>query len=152
VEFHWYSAEEGGLLGSQAVAKSYEANGVNVIAMSQFDMTAWVKKGTREEVGIITDFVDPAVTALNKGLVDTYLDIPYVETKCGYACSDHASWSKAGYRSSFTIESKFENSNKNIHSVNDRIDISPEFSFTHMLEFSKLAVAYVIELAGWKGK
>jgi len=150
VEFHWYSAEEGGLLGSQAVAKSYEANGVNVIAMSQFDMTAWVKKGTREEVGIITDFVDPEVTALNKRLVDTYLDIPYVETKCGYACSDHASWSKAGYRSSFTIESSFENSNKNIHSINDRIDISPEFSFTHMLEFSKLAVAYVIELAGWK--
>jgi hypothetical protein len=23
-------------------------------------MTAWVKKGTQEEVGIITDFVDPA--------------------------------------------------------------------------------------------
>ncbi len=53
VEFHWYSAEvdssmcstmllntnacpkEGGLLGSQAVAKDYEARGVNVIAMSQ---------------------------------------------------------------------------------------------------------------------
>ena len=28
------------------------------------------------------------VTELNKQLVDTYLDIPYVETKCGYACSD----------------------------------------------------------------
>ena len=52
VEFHWYSAEvctlikfslpyaimfqkEGGLLGSQAVAKDYEARSVNVIAMSQ---------------------------------------------------------------------------------------------------------------------
>jgi bacterial leucyl aminopeptidase len=53
VEFHWYSAEvgssmrsttvldfnacpqEGGLLGSQAVAKDYEARGVKVIAMSQ---------------------------------------------------------------------------------------------------------------------
>lgn len=58
VEFHWYSAEEGGLLGSQALAKSYEANGVNVTAMSQFDMTAWVKKGTEEAVGIITDYVD----------------------------------------------------------------------------------------------
>lgn len=149
VEFHWYSAEEPGLLGSQAVAKDYEARGVNVIAMSQFDMTAWVKKGTREEVGIITDFVDPEITALNKRLVDTYLDIPYAETKCGYACSDHASWSKAGYRSSFTIESKFENSNNNIHTSRDRIDISPEFSFTHMLEFSKLAVAFVIELGGW---
>jgi len=30
-----------------------------------------------------------------------------------------------------------------------RIDISPEFSFNHMLEFSKLAVAFVIELGGW---
>jgi len=30
-----------------------------------------------------------------------------------------------------------------------RIDISDEFSFTHMLEFSKLAVAFVIELGGW---
>jgi len=149
VEFHWYSAEEGGLLGSQAVAKDYEQRDVNVIAMSQFDMTAWVKKNTREEVGIIVDFVDPEVTELNKQLVDTYLDIPYVETKCGYACSDHASWSKAGYRSSFTIESAFENSNNNIHSANDRIDISPEFSFAHALEFSKLAVAFAIELGGW---
>ncbi len=56
VEFHWYSAEvcftylrlrsvckinvfeldqEGGLLGSQAVAKSYESRNVNVVAMSQ---------------------------------------------------------------------------------------------------------------------
>lgn len=24
----------------------------------QFDMTAWVKAGTREEVGIVVDFVD----------------------------------------------------------------------------------------------
>ncbi|KAH8980228.1 peptidase [Lactarius akahatsu] len=149
VEFHWYSAEEGGLLGSQAVAKDYEKRGVNVIAMSQFDMTAWVKNNTKEEVGIIVDYVDSEVTELNKQLVDEYLDIPYVETQCGYACSDHASWSKAGYRSSFTIESAFENSNKNIHSVNDRIDISPEFSFTHVLQFSKLAVAFAIELGGW---
>ncbi|KIY72914.1 peptidase [Cylindrobasidium torrendii FP15055 ss-10] len=149
VQFHWYSAEEGGLLGSQAVAKEYAARSVKVVAMNQFDMTAWVKKGTREEAGIITDFVNEDLTAFNKKLVDTYLDIPYVETKCGYACSDHASWGKAGYASGFTIESSFENSNHYIHSANDRIDISEEFSFTHMLEFSKLAVAFAIELGGW---
>ncbi|KDR83532.1 hypothetical protein GALMADRAFT_235734 [Galerina marginata CBS 339.88] len=152
VEFHWYSAEEGGLLGSQAVAKDYESREVNVLAMSQFDMTAWVKRGTREEVGIITDFTDEDLTAFNKALVDLYLDIPYVETKCGYACSDHASWRKAGYPSVFTIESSFENSNKNIHSTNDRIDISDEFSFSHMLEFSKLAVAFAVELGGYDSK
>ncbi|THV03282.1 Zn-dependent exopeptidase [Dendrothele bispora CBS 962.96] len=149
VEFHWYSAEEGGLLGSQAVASSYKTNNANVIAMSQFDMTAWVKRGTREEVGVITDYTDAGLTTFNKKLVDLYLDIPYVETKCGYACSDHASWGKAGYPSVFTIESTFENSNKNIHSSNDRIDISDEFSFSHMLEFSKLAVAFAVELGGW---
>jgi leucyl aminopeptidase len=149
VEFQWYSAEEGGLLGSQAIAKDYESRNVDVFAMSQFDMTAWVKSGFREEVGIITDFVDEGLTEFNKKLVDMYLDIPWVDTKCGYACSDHASFSKAGYPSSFTIESAFENSNPNIHSVNDRIDVSPEFSFEHMLEFSKLAVAYVVELGGW---
>ncbi|KAK7061596.1 WD-repeats-region domain-containing protein [Favolaschia claudopus] len=164
-EFHWYSAEEGGLLGSQAVAQAYEGR-VNVLAMSQFDMTAWVKRGTREEVGIITDFVDLPLTEFNKKLVDTYLDIPWVETQCGYACSDQwvqralpirprlfsfhsASWRKAGYPSSFTIESTFPNSNKNIHSGNDRIDISDEFSFSHMLEFSKLAIAFAVELGGF---
>ncbi|KAF8211279.1 peptidase [Mycena galopus ATCC 62051] len=147
IEFHWYSAEEGGLLGSQAVARAYEGH-VNVLAMSQFDMTAWVKSGTREEVGIITDFVDLPLTEFNKQLVDTYLNIPWVETQCGYACSDHASWGKAGYPSSFTIESTFGNSNKNIHSANDRIDVSDEFSFSHMLEFSKLAVAFAVELGG----
>ncbi|CAA7259515.1 unnamed protein product [Cyclocybe aegerita] len=164
IEFHWYSAEEGGLLGSQAVAKDYAQRSVNILAMSQFDMTAWVKKGTREEVGIITDFTDEG--HVTNALVDLYLDIPYVETKCGYACSDHASWGKAGYPSSFTIgqskspfgvyslnfhipESSFENSNKNIHSTNDRIDISDEFSFDHMLEFSKLAVAFAVELGGY---
>ena len=30
-----------------------------------------------------------------------------------------------------------------------RIDISDEFSFAHMLEFSKLAVAFAVELGGY---
>lgn len=30
-----------------------------------------------------------------------------------------------------------------------RIDISDEFSFEHMLEFSKLAVAFAVELGGY---
>jgi len=148
LEFHWYSAEEGGLLGSSAVAQAYAQDGAEVYAMSQFDMTAWVKDGTQQEVGVIVDYVDDALTGYNKKLVDSYLAIPFVETKCGYACSDHASWSKAGYPSIFTIESSFENANhRNIHSSNDRIDISPEFSFDHMLEFSKLAVAFAMELS-----
>lgn len=111
--------QEAGLLGSQAVARDYKESGVNVVAMSQFDMTAWVKRGTREEVGVITDYTDSKLTQFNKDLIEEYLSIPFVETKCGYACSDHASWGKAGYPATFTIESAFQNSNPHIHSANE---------------------------------
>ena len=89
---------------------------VSVVAMSQFDMTAWVKKGTREEVGVITDFANHELTQFNKGLVEEYLSIPYVET-C--ACSDHASWEKVGYPAILTIESAFPNLNRHISSSNE---------------------------------
>ena len=35
IEFHWYSAEEGGLLGSQAIFSAYEKSGRDVKAMLQ---------------------------------------------------------------------------------------------------------------------
>ncbi|KAI0331675.1 peptidase [Cubamyces sp. BRFM 1775] len=150
VEFHWYSAEEGGLLGSQAIAHDYEARGVNVYAMTQYDMTAFVKRGTEERVGIVTDDVDSGLISYNKKLIELYLDIPWVETTCGFACSDHASWRKAGYPSIYLLESKFmENNREYGHTEFDLYDISDEFSFPHMLEFSKLAVAFAIELGGW---
>ena len=39
VEFHFYSGEEGGLLGSQAIAANYKSAGKAVYAMVNFDMT-----------------------------------------------------------------------------------------------------------------
>jgi Zn-dependent M28 family amino/carboxypeptidase len=35
VEFHWYAAEEGGMLGSREVARAYYEQGVPVAAMTQ---------------------------------------------------------------------------------------------------------------------
>ncbi|WVN86454.1 uncharacterized protein L203_101618 [Cryptococcus depauperatus CBS 7841] len=150
LEFHFFSAEEGGLLGSQAVAKSYEEKSINVLAMLQIDMTAWVKQGVEESVGIVQDYVNPALTEFIEKLVVKYLAIPPVKTQCSYACSDHASFSKAGFPSAFVIEAAFENSNTRfVHSTQDTID-HPEFSFTHMQEFSKLAIAMAVELTGSK--
>ncbi|KAI0712922.1 peptidase [Cerioporus squamosus] len=151
VEFHWYAAEEGGLLGSQAVVHSYESRNVNVVGMSQYDMTAWIKRGTQEHVGIIADdFTDPDLSQFHRDLVDLCLDIPWMDTQCGFACSDHASWQKAGYPTFSALESVYEHGNHEYaHSVDDRYDISDEFSFEHMREFSKLAVAFAIELGGW---
>lgn len=79
LEFHYFSAEEGGLLGSQAVAKSYEEEGKKVLAMLQMDMTAWVKAGTKERVGIIQDFVDPTLTEFIETLVEEYCESTFPE-------------------------------------------------------------------------
>lgn len=143
VEFHWYSAEEAGLLGSQDVARSYKENGIRVVAMMQNDMTGYIgEKG--EVIGVVTDHVDKQLTEFLKKLVDSYASIPYVETECGYACSDHASWRKAGYPSAFAIESAFKDSNQAIHTTRDTIS---RLSFDHMLEFSKVAVGFAVELS-----
>jgi len=89
VEFHYFSAEEGGLLGSQAIAKNYEDKGIKVKAMLQMDMTAWVKEGTTESVGIIQDFVDPDLTAFLEGLVGEYREFAFVTHHCKLKISRH---------------------------------------------------------------
>ncbi|MCJ1314852.1 Leucine aminopeptidase 1 [Xylographa vitiligo] len=148
VEFHWYSAEEGGLLGSQAIFSAYEKEGRDVKAMLQQDMTGYVAKtleaGEKESVGVITDYVDPGLTEFIKEVITEYCDIPYVLTKCGYACSDHASASKAGYPSAFVIESDFKYSDKKIHTTEDKIEY---LSFDHMLQHARLTLGLVYELA-----
>lgn len=148
IEFHWYSAEEGGLLGSAAVFGAYEKEGRDIKAMLQQDMTGYVHKtlaaGEQESVGVITDFVDEGLTNYIKETVSEYCDVPYVETKCGYACSDHASASKAGYPSAFVIESDFKYSDPKIHSTEDKIE---QLSFGHMLQHAKLTLGLVYELA-----
>lgn len=75
VEFHWYSAEEGGLLGSQAVFSRYKSQERDVKAMLQQDMTGYVQgtldAGQEESVGVIVDYVDKGLTEFIKGVITT---------------------------------------------------------------------------------
>ncbi|QIX01172.1 hypothetical protein AMS68_006689 [Peltaster fructicola] len=148
IEFHFYSAEEGGLLGSQALFQSYERQGRDVKAMLQQDMTGYtqgtIDAGKPVSVGVITDFVDAGLTKFIQKVVENYCSIPWVATKCGYACSDHASASKAGYPSAFVIESDFPDSDKKIHTSDDKIEY---LDLDHMLEHAKLTVGFAYELA-----
>jgi leucyl aminopeptidase len=73
-----------------------------------------------------------------------YCDIPYTLTKCGYACSDHASASRYGYPSAFVIESDFDNSDQKIHTTEDKIKY---LSFDHMLQHAKMTLGLAYELA-----
>lgn len=145
IEFHWYSAEEGGLLGSQAIFQSYERDGRDVKAMLQQDMTGFIRRtiesGKPESVGVIIDYVDKKLTDFIKKIITEYCTIPFVETKCGYACSDHASASKAGYPSAFVIESSFEDSDDRIHSTDDKLEY---LSFDHMLQHARMTLAFAV--------
>ncbi|PLB40539.1 carbohydrate phosphatase [Aspergillus candidus] len=95
VEFHWYSAEEGGMLGSQQIFSKYKDYKRDVKAMLQQDMTGYTKgalsAGREEAIGVMVDYVDQGLTTFMKNVITEYCDIGFIETKCGYACSDHTS-------------------------------------------------------------
>lgn len=74
IEFHWYSAGEGGLLGSQAVFKEYEKRHRDVKAMLQQDMTGYIRgtldAGLADRLGVVVDNVDPGLTAFIKTVIE----------------------------------------------------------------------------------
>jgi len=137
-----YAAEEVGLRGSQEIASSYSAENKNVVGVAQFDMTSF--NGTRgKDVIFITDYTDDQQNRFMEALIDTYLpEISYGHDICGYACSDHASWTNRGYPASFPFESTFNDSNRTIHTTNDT-----DFDVDHVMKFTQLAATYVAELA-----
>ncbi|KAG0209053.1 Leucine aminopeptidase 1 [Mortierella sp. GBA30] len=149
VEFQWYSAEEAGLLGSQDIVKDYDRKGIEVLAMIQNDMTGYVGTRFAESYGVVTDGVDEELTELVKIYAREYGDIAVRETNCNYGCSDHASWTKYGYRSAFAIEGDFSDISPYIHGEEDTI---AHIDFNHMKQFAKLSLGFAIELGLYGGE
>ncbi|KAK1989968.1 peptidase family M28 [Colletotrichum falcatum] len=146
VEFHWYAAEEAGLLGSQDIFAQYRALDRRVVSMLNQDMVGYVGRDGVERFGVVTDWTDPDQVAFMKRVIDAYTDIPYEETVCGYACSDHASANRNGFPSAFVFETPFGNHNPHIHTPNDTME---HVSFDHALQHAKMTTGYVYELAYW---
>jgi leucyl aminopeptidase len=144
IQFMGYAAEEVGLRGSQDIAAKYAAGGKKVVGVIQFDMSNFA--GSGEGIFLLTDYVDPALSEFTKKLIDAYTGVKAAATKCGYACSDHASWTKKGYASSMAFESTFKGSNKAIHTDRDTLTSSGG-NAAHSVPFAKLAVAFAVELA-----
>lgn len=139
LEFHWYSGEEGGLLGSADIFDAYSENKTVVKAMLQQDMTGFGSN----PMGVITDRVDSGLTAYMRKVIDAYTEIGYVDSECGYGCSDHASAMAAGYPASFVIESAMNITNQDIHTDRDSLE---KINFDHVLEHSKMVIGYAYEL------
>lgn len=145
VKFMAYAAEEVGLLGSNDIATAYGKNLVNVVGVVQFDMTGF--NGSTQDIVFMTDYTNAAQNKFMQSLIDTYIPgVTWGTDKCGYGCSDHASWHAQGYPASMPFEAKFDDMNHAIHSEKDTLATIGD-SARHSLKFAKLATAFMVELA-----
>jgi leucyl aminopeptidase len=140
----WYAAEERGLVGSQYVVQHFVDHSIPVKAAIQFDMTGYRVDPADPTMWVFTDYTDKGLSNYVAKLIDTYIHVPVDYSHCGYGCSDHPSWTEEGIPAAFPCESNFEDHNPYIHSSADTIDL---LSLDHMTNFSKLALAFAMELA-----
>ncbi|MFZ2315028.1 MAG: M20/M25/M40 family metallo-hydrolase [Gammaproteobacteria bacterium] len=137
----WYAAEEEGLYGSQAVVADFKEKKIAVDSVLQLDMTGYTKDLT---MWLIKDYTNADLTKYLEQLITTYVKKPVKYTQCGYACSDHASWTEGGFISAFPVETAFGDDNPDIHTANDTME---KLSLEHMTSYEKLAIAFAVERA-----
>jgi bacterial leucyl aminopeptidase len=143
IQFMGYAAEEVGLRGSQDIAAQYASSGKKVVGVIQYDMSNF--KGSDEEIFLLTDHVDAGLSAFTGKLIDTYVKVKRSTTECGYACSDHASWESQGFPAAMAFEASFDGMNHAIHTERDTLATSGGDA-SHSVPFTKLAVAFAVEL------
>lgn len=145
IQFMGYAAEEVGLLGSKDIATQYKREGRTVVGVMQLDMT--LNKGTVDkDIVMMADYTNQAQNEFLGKLIDEYVKVPWGYSRCGYGCSDHASWTANGYPASIPFESTMEDINNNIHTARDTLE-SAGGDAKHAAKFAKLATAFVVELA-----
>lgn len=143
VQIMAYAAEEVGLRGSQGIARAYQQRKVNVVGALQLDMTNY--QGSAKDIWLMKDFTSAAQNTFLTTLIDTYVGATWGLDACGYACSDHASWYRAGVPASMPFEARMRDRNMAIHTGKDTLEMSGN-NAAHALKFARLGAAYAIEL------
>ena len=132
VVFIPFSAEEVGLVGSNAIATEYRANGVQLEAMFNYDMVGFVEDGIWDldlSSGFNTAYRDLTAATLNRV---TSL-IPRIVTMG--SSSDHYPFSQQGYPVVDNIETDF-----NWLGWHTNQDLTSRMNFDYLTEVVKLAV------------
>lgn len=145
VKFMGYAAEEVGLLGSKEIANEFKSKSMKVVGVMQLDMT--LHKGTADkDIVMMADYTNAAQNEFLGRLIDEYVKVPWGYSRCGYGCSDHASWTANGFPASMPFESTMGDINRHIHTAKDTLE-SAGGDAKHAAKFAKLATAFVVELA-----
>ncbi|KAF8749795.1 Zn-dependent exopeptidase [Rhizoctonia solani] len=143
--------EEGGLLGSQNLAKQYKAQNKTIRGMLNFEMVGYqpatsTNAGKSSTITILSDPV-PQMSAHMVQVVQKY--VPTAEQRsveCGYGCSDHYSFYNAGYPVVCVASygPKDPELNPGYHTTNDTVD---KLDFDKMSDFVRVGLAWVVEVA-----
>ncbi len=145
VKLMGYAAEEVGLKGSGAIAAQHKASAINVVGVLQLDMTNY--RGSSYDIVLVSDYTNAAQNSFLTSLISRYLPgVTSTSTRCGYGCSDHASWYNQGYAASIPFEALMGYDNPYIHTPSDTLSQTAG-SAQNTVKFVKLAAAYMAELA-----
>jgi len=145
VKFIAYAAEEVGLYGSTDIANWHKNNAVNVVGVMQLDMTNY--KGSSYDFGMVTDNTNAALNSFTTSLITTYQPgLTYTNITCGYACSDHAPWTSAGFPSTMPFEATMSTDNPQIHTSGDTLTYTGGTA-NNSVKFAKLGVSFLGEVA-----
>jgi leucyl aminopeptidase len=145
IEIHGYAAEEIGLVGSQDMAQKYKAAGKNVITMVQHDMNLYKAEGAPDKIWFVTN---NSVEAFNNALgsmIDRYIGVQWGKKSLSGGDSDHTSWKRQGFVTSFPFEDP-SGYNRAIHTSNDSLETAG--AMTQVAAFAKLGLAYLAHYAG----
>lgn len=145
VQFMGYGAEEVGLQGSKAIAKQYKREGKKVVGVMQLDMTGY---NPNTPPSIITDHTDKNLNGLVERLNNEFKAKiglgSFSKSRCGYGCSDHASWTAQGFPAAHVFEADKGKHNRKLHTPQDTRD---RISDEKMTGFARFAAAFVVKLA-----
>lgn len=125
MEFHFYSGEEGGLLGSADIWRNYKSTAKRVLAFVNTDMAGYSPSG---KISVYNDYADTSLSAYVRRIVSAYIGTPTSDT-CGYGCSDHASAYSNGFPAAYVCDEVIRTSSPYIHSPNDVSNVVLEKKF-----------------------
>ncbi|EXF80302.1 leucine aminopeptidase 2 [Colletotrichum fioriniae PJ7] len=136
VEFHFYAAEEVGLLGSSEIFYEYKAKNKTVVAMLNHDMLGF---SSTDKVSLGGDKIDPRLTHVLRTIAKQR-GIPTLSFSCGYACSDHASAHNNKYPAAFITADRDPTGNDRIHTDKDTLETIEKETLERHFRFSLAAL------------
>jgi bacterial leucyl aminopeptidase len=145
IEIHGYAAEEIGLVGSQDMAQKYKAAGKNVVTMVQHDMNLYKAPGAPDKIWFVTNNTMDQFNSALGSLVDQYVGVQWGKKSLSGGDSDHTSWRRQGFVTSFPFEDP-SGYNRQIHTSRDSLETAS--AMTQAAAFAKLGLAYLAHYAG----